>query len=237
MTNLGGVYEIVNKKSGNKYIGSSVDIKRRWEQHKRGLRGGYHYNIYLQNAWNKYGKGAFEFRVIAITEPEEALRLENLLLATPNYAYNIARDAVASLKGVTFSEEHKRKIGDAHRGKILADETKRKISENHADFSGKNHPNYGKHPSEETLQRMSECQSGERSVWYGRNHLEKSKRKTSKANRGANNYHWIDLPVEELKLLKNQGYSYTKIGEMFSVSRTTIRRRILGLDRVKEIFR
>lgn len=50
-------------------------------------------------------------------------------------------------KGKQFSEEHKNKISKANRGennpmygKEHTEETKKKMSKNHADFSGKNHP-------------------------------------------------------------------------------------------------
>lgn len=59
-----GIYKIVNKKNNKVYIGQSVNIKQRWALHKSELRNKYHENIYLQNAWNKYGEDSFDFSVI-----------------------------------------------------------------------------------------------------------------------------------------------------------------------------
>lgn len=53
-----------------------------------------------------------------------------------------------------FSEEHKRKISEAHKGKPFSEEHKRKISEAN---KGENNSNYGKHHSEETRRKMSEA--------------------------------------------------------------------------------
>ena len=33
-----GIYEIVNKVNGEKYVGQSVDIYKRWKQHRNELK-------------------------------------------------------------------------------------------------------------------------------------------------------------------------------------------------------
>lgn len=50
------------------------------------------------------------------------------------------------------------KTGEKHPmyGKHHSEESRRKISENHADFSGEKHPMYGKHHSDETKRKLSE---------------------------------------------------------------------------------
>ena len=65
-------------------------------------------------------------------------------------------------------------------------EWNRKISENHADLSGKNHPMYGKHLSEETKRKLSEANKGENNpkYWKGKHLSEETKRKLSEANKG-----------------------------------------------------
>ena len=54
-------------------------------------------------------------------------------------------------------------------------ETKLKMCKNHADFSGKNHPQYGKTLSNETIEKIRSAQLGKNSAWFGRHHSEKSK--------------------------------------------------------------
>lgn len=65
-------------------------------------------------------------------------------------------------KGKTFTEEHRRKLSESHKGQIawnkdkkcgsLTKDTKRKISEL---LSGENHPFYGKHHSDSTRRQIS----------------------------------------------------------------------------------
>jgi len=61
-----------------------------------------------------------------------------------------------SLKGREFSEETKKKLSASGKGRKHSEETKKRMKENHADFSGVNHPMYGKHLSKETKQKISE---------------------------------------------------------------------------------
>jgi group I intron endonuclease len=70
-----GVYRITNIVNGKSYIGSSVDVERRFTEHLRTLRNNTHRNIFLQRAWWKYGEDAFDFEAI-----EEMLADEYLLI-------------------------------------------------------------------------------------------------------------------------------------------------------------
>ena len=84
------------------------------------------------------------------------------------------------LISVHFAKKTKKKISNALSGKIVSEETRKKISEHHADFSGENHPMYGKHPSEETRQKMSDAQKKRFSIpenrdLYRKKHAEESK--------------------------------------------------------------
>ena len=73
-------------------------------------------------------------------------------------------------------------------GKIHSVETRRKISENHADVSGENNPNYGKPRSDETKQKLSELRkgkfTGEDNPFYGKKHTEEAKQKMSEERKG-----------------------------------------------------
>lgn len=63
-----------------------------------------------------------------------------------------------SIKGYKMSEEHKTKIGKAHRGKIVSQEQKLKMSK--AAKIRKVHPFLGKTHSEETKRKMSKSKKG-----------------------------------------------------------------------------
>jgi hypothetical protein len=62
---------------------------------------GKHYNTLLQRAWNKYGVEKFAFRPLAILEECEILPTEQRLLDEEHQGktYNIAKDAIAIMKG------------------------------------------------------------------------------------------------------------------------------------------
>lgn len=65
-----------------------------------------------------------------------------------------------------------------------SEESKRKMSENHARLSGKNHPNYGKHLSIETRNKISIARigkyCGKENPFYGRHHTDEMKATQSK---------------------------------------------------------
>jgi len=118
-------------------------------------------------------------------------------------------------RGKHFSEEHKRKVGDGNRGKVLSDETKAKISASRKrlwenpqfhermckSFKGRQH-------SEKTRQQISETlkmkySSGEIVVPFkGRKHTEETRQKMSE-NRsditGENNPMWGRHHTDEAK--------------------------------------
>lgn len=82
------------------------------------------------------------------------------------------------IKGTVLSEEHKKKIGDAHRGKILTDEIKNKIS---ASKKGKafGGPKKGCKLSEEHKKKLSDSRKGKASGGRqkGYTHTEETKQK------------------------------------------------------------
>jgi group I intron endonuclease len=199
-----GVYEIINTINGKRYVGSSVNIRTRWNYHKGRLRRDCHSNYHLQNAWNKYGSNAFEFRVLVFTEPDDHIRLENILLDTGNYEYNIATRATFPydnsgennpMYGKEFTEEHRRKLRKARANRI-----------------GMFAPCYGKKKSKESKIKIS-------NAVCGKNHprwVDLS-----------------DDEIAEMKLLKEKGRTIKDIAEMFGVSWRTAKRRIYDISRSK----
>ncbi len=45
---MAGVYQIYNKETNKRYIGSSINIERRLKEHKRNLKANRHPNQHLQ---------------------------------------------------------------------------------------------------------------------------------------------------------------------------------------------
>jgi hypothetical protein len=201
MTPVMGVYQITNTVNGHIYIGSAVDIDRRWRAHKYKLSKNIHHSKHLQNAWNKYGADCFEFSVLCeVNDPTSILDVEQTYLDEYEPEYNVCTKAGNRL-GVKQTDEAKRKIGDAQRGELnhmfgkhLSEEHKRKVGESsigrrgalgykHTEEArrkiseatkGELNPNFGKHTSEETRQKISEALMGKR-------HSEETKAKMSAA--------------------------------------------------------
>lgn len=59
-----GIYQIKNKTNNKIYVGSSLNIKRRFSDHRRLLKNNKHHSYKLQRAYNKYGESNFEFIVL-----------------------------------------------------------------------------------------------------------------------------------------------------------------------------
>jgi hypothetical protein len=90
-----GIYIIYNVLSGHCYIGSSNNIKSRWQCHRRDLRNGKHHSRYLQSAWEKYGPSAFVFEVIEQCDTTNLFDLEQFYIDTIQPEYNISKDVNA----------------------------------------------------------------------------------------------------------------------------------------------
>lgn len=77
---LCGVYRIRNLRNGRKYIGSSVNILRRFRNHKWMLENGSHTNSRLQRDWNKYGKKNFRFEIVKLCKRKQLIEAEQSYL-------------------------------------------------------------------------------------------------------------------------------------------------------------
>lgn len=113
---VSGVYGIFCSVNGRIYVGSALNIKRRWLEHKSTLNRKVSHSQYLQRAWNKYGAEAFIFIVLELVDvlALEVKELEwiNHFKSNNNlYGFNIRLEA-ATNRGFRHSEETKRKIAD-----------------------------------------------------------------------------------------------------------------------------
>jgi group I intron endonuclease len=152
---LGGVYRIRHVGTGRLYIGSSVNMRRRWREHRAALCRGRHHSVALQRAWNKHGPSAFAFEPLLVCAAENAVFFEQRAIDalkprlncapragsqlgyrhTPASVGKMKAAAVgrpSSFKGLRHSDESRRRISDSRRGKGGGERTierRRKISE------------------------------------------------------------------------------------------------------------
>lgn len=105
-----GIYRIVNLINNNFYIGSSNNLYIRQIHHFTGLRNKKHFNIYLQNAVDKYGLENFKFEILSTCPPEYLIQLEQWFINNLKPTYNILREVVNSQLGLKWRQESKDKL-------------------------------------------------------------------------------------------------------------------------------
>lgn len=88
-----GIYTITNKVNGKIYVGQSVDILKRFNEHRRNLLANCHINRYLQSSVIKYGIENFDFSIYEQCNREmlndcEVMAIRKLNTMIPN-GYNL----------------------------------------------------------------------------------------------------------------------------------------------------
>ena len=124
-----GIYKITNRTNGRVYIGSAVNIKKRWQSHIFDLKRGKHANGYLQKSWKKHGCDSFLFEVLEYCQPSDLISKEQHYLDAikgRESCYNIALVAGSRL-GVKQSPETIKKMREANLGKKASEEARRNM--------------------------------------------------------------------------------------------------------------
>ncbi len=158
-----GVYCIQLEKENYwcSYVGISINIEKRWRQHKNCLKGNYHDNKYLQQSWDKHGEDSFEFHILEEVDCyDKSYKLEK------EYAYTFGYGDRNLCFNIGSPGETNGFVGKRH-----TEKAKQKMSE--AKQGEKNH-NFGK--------------KGEKSPMFGRKHTEEAKQKISEAHQGEKSY-------------------------------------------------
>jgi group I intron endonuclease len=233
---ISGIYIIRNLLNNKVYIGSSIGIKGRIQKHKSQLRGNYHSNRYLQNAWNKYGEDSFVFEIVEEVNGVDREDLMSKCLVREQWwlnqykpyikknGYNQSRTSNGN-SNAHISEETRLKLSKAHKGRKHSDEIRKRMSEG---SKGRLHTeetkqkirevNLGNKHSEETKQKMSDSHKG-------RIVSEDTRKKISEKNSGEN-HHKAKFKEEDIlnikRLIKSKQYTFQEIGDMYNVGRAYI---------------
>lgn len=217
-----GIYKIINILNNKIYIGYSINIYRRWEDHKRLLKKNTHHSIKLQNAYNKYGVNSFVFEIIEECDKKYIVKREQYyidLFDSYNNGYNCLPKARSTFGriltnetrikmslaqiGKKLTEEQKIKIGISNKGKKHSKESKIKMS-----LSKK-----GYKVSDEAKKKMSKAKKGTKQSFKtkekrnkklrGRIVLADTKIKIGLANGGRNSSRYNPTPVLQYDLNNN----------------------------------
>ena len=119
---ISGVYKIMNTINNKIYIGSSINIKYRWTEHKRYLKNNKHHSNHLQRSWNKYGKNNFKFEILEECKETDLLIREQYYLDlyesyNRNKGYNISKSSSAPMMGRKHSKETLIKLSEGVRSR------------------------------------------------------------------------------------------------------------------------
>jgi group I intron endonuclease len=186
-----GTYRIRNIVSGRFYIGSSENVYRRFETHRRQLRAGAHKNIPLQGSWNKHGEDAFKFEVLGTFSPDAVRGAERALLQQffshplccnmhdETYVFPRTGRKHTAATRAKISEKVQAALAQGRGGKFIpSSETRAKMS---AALKG-NQCAKGHVRTKEHRRKLSESAKGNKH-WLGKSHREESKAKMGRAVR------------------------------------------------------
>ena len=201
-----GVYEIVNTLNGKRYIGSSVNIRSRFQHHRAELRSGKHHNRHLQNAWDKYGEENFTFEVLFYCERSHTLVYEQQFLDNLQPEYNVAISASAPMLGLSVSDEVRAKISASMKGNTNCLGNKH-TAEHIANFSASTK---GHEVSAETRAKIGAANKG-KSSRRGYKLSEETKAKIGAANKGSKGYHPTDEARNNMSLSQKAAWQRRKL--------------------------
>jgi len=109
-----GIYKITCIPNGKIYVGSSVDVHRRWGLHRTDLNTGKNNNKYLLRAFEKYGKESFMWEVIEECSQNILWEREQYYLDTlqpfNEKGYNSARVVKAPMTGKKHTLEDRQRM-------------------------------------------------------------------------------------------------------------------------------
>ena len=128
-----GIYMIRDKETGREYIGQSVDIERRWMEHKTPKAHG---NDRLHGDMRRFGIERFEIIILEECEPDKSV------LLAKEQEYIKKRHPYYNRIGKPVSDEDRKRISDGTKKwwNNLPQETRDKILKNNLKPPQKGHP-------------------------------------------------------------------------------------------------
>lgn len=210
-----GIYKITNILNGKMYIGSSKEIKERKSSHFRNLKNGKHHSIYLQNAYDKYGKENFLFEPVIDCLEKELKVYEDYYIGYYQPVYNMCKLS----SRYTMTDELWLKLSNRNKGRIVSDETRKKLSEAH-----KGHVNSKESYEKGTATRRARGMTEKELAWrFGKIPNDETRKKMSLAKLGTTPANVIKCQIyDKLKNITYIANSYREMSELIGLNRVTI---------------
>ena len=206
MASITGIYKITNIINGKCYIGQSIDIHKRWAEHKRKNNNE---NTYLRKAIKKYGIYFFKFEIVVVCSRDLLDWHEKLAIAgnasIAPAGYNLSSGGRSTTWAYKPSEETLKKRSIALTGKVRTEETKRKMSE-----SAKTRV-----CSEETKDRLRALRTGTPAWNKGVPMSESSKQKMSTSKLGK------EAPYRWRQVIRSDGVVFKSIDQAAEATNCT----------------
>lgn len=240
------VYKIVNEINGKIYIGKTIwSLKKRWIKHMYHVRKGT--NRYLYDAISCYGVENFKIETIeecyslGQLNEQEKFWIKKCDTMNKENGYNmtdggtggklpddIIEKIAEKKRGVPLTEQHKKKISIALKGKgqgiPLTEKTRKKISNTMKRFGirpplnimpGKDHPMFGKHHTEEAKKKISQARTGKTTS-------DKQKEIAREKWIGNGNPNYVEVDEGKLKRAIQKGLIAEEIAQELNISRPTV---------------
>lgn len=113
---ISGIYKIQSLVNPKRiYIGSAVNLKKRFYIHLFRLRRNKHHSIKLQNHYNKYGESDLKYSIILTCKKEELIQKEQFFIDSLNPWFNCSPKAGSTL-GIKHTKKARENMSKSHIG-------------------------------------------------------------------------------------------------------------------------